>query len=136
MQSLILEMYQLWCSSSFPNCSKLDVAFINAEENWQHIFGFRDNSTELVTVNTHFYRERILVNMSEYSLKISDTTKKKFFELKFLQSYQKIWVNYCRADVSSVSHPLTCWLCISVLTKSFLSKYSKFVVDSRNAWKI
>ena len=68
---------------------------------------------ELVAWNIHFYRERILVIGTQYiknSLKISDTTNTKFFELKFFQSDQKRWENYCRADFSSVLDRLTCWL--------------------------
>ena len=78
------------------------------------------------------------------SLKISDTSKGAFFELKFFQCNQKIWQNYCRANISSVSDPLTCCLSISALTPcllsisvtrlvvylfslSFFSKYSKFM---------
>ena len=42
------------------------------------------------------------------SLKISDTTKTEFIELKFFQSDQKTRQNYCRADFNSVLDPLTC----------------------------
>ena len=36
--------------------------------------------------------------MLSKSLKISDTTKKEFLELKLFQSDQKIWQNYCLLD--------------------------------------
>ena len=42
------------------------------------------------------------------SLKISDTTKTKLFELIFSQGNQKILQKYCRADLSSVLVPLIC----------------------------
>ena len=58
--------------------------------------------------------------MLSNNLKISHTTKKEFFELKFFQIDERIWQSYCRVDLSSVSDTLTCWLSISVLTWSFL----------------
>ena len=54
------------------------------------------------------------------SLKISDTTKKEFFELMFLQINQKIWQHYCRDGLSSVLDTLTYWLATSALTQDFL----------------
>ena len=42
------------------------------------------------------------------SLKISDNTKTKFFELIFFQSDQKISKRDCRADLTTLSDPLTC----------------------------
>ena len=59
-------------------------------------------------------------SMLTNSLKISDTTKTKFFEQKLFQSDQKPLQNYCRLDLDSVMDPLTCWLYISVLTQGFL----------------
>ena len=48
---------------------------------------------ELIAVNTRFYWETIHFIGCQYvnSLKISDTTKTKFFELIFFQRDQKIW---------------------------------------------
>ena len=60
------------------------------------------------------------VNMVPKSLKICDTSKKAFMELIFLESYQKISQKHCRADLNSVSDPLTYWLSISVLIRGFL----------------
>ena len=57
------------------------------------------------------------------SLKISDTTKTKFFELKSFQSDKKIWQNYCREVFSSLSDFLTSWLSITILTEGFLAIY-------------
>ena len=54
------------------------------------------------------------------SLKILDTTETESFEEKSFQSDRKIIQKYCRADLGSVSEPLTCWLSISVLTQGFL----------------
>ena len=54
------------------------------------------------------------------SLKILDTPKREFFELIFFLNDQKIWQKFCQADLTSFSDPLTCWLCISVLTQGFL----------------
>ena len=54
------------------------------------------------------------------SRKILDTTETKFFQLKFFQSDDKVWQNYCCADFSSVWIPSTCWLFISVLTPGIL----------------
>ena len=60
------------------------------------------------------------VNMLTSSVKISDTTKKTFFELILFQTDQKISEKYCRADSCIVSDRLISWLSISVLTRSFL----------------
>ena len=51
------------------------------------------NAFELVALNTSFYRERILLISSQYvnSLKISDTTKTDFFQLKIFHSDEKKW---------------------------------------------
>ena len=57
------------------------------------------------------------------NLKISDTTKTKFFELKSFQSDKKIWQNYCREVFGSLSDFLTSWLCITILTEGFLAIY-------------
>ena len=57
------------------------------------------------------------------SLKISDTSKKEFFEVIFFLSDQKIWQIYCFADLSSLADHLTFWLSISVLTRGFLGIY-------------
>ena len=69
------------------------------------------------------------------SLKISDSTETQFFHLILFQSDQKISQKYCRADLSSLSVPLTYWLSISVLTRAFLGIYVTLlfaVYDSRN----
>ena len=52
--------------------------------------------------------------------KISDTTKKEFFEVISFQSDQKIWHKYCGGGLSNLSLPLTCQLSVSVLTQGFL----------------
>ena len=93
------------------------------------------------------------------SLKILDSTKTELFQLKFFQCDQKIWQNYCRADLSSFSDLFTCCLSMRILRRGFLgikvttlfavynfvntsamrltvfSKCSKFDVDFRNAEK-
>ena len=48
------------------------------------------------------------VNMVPKNLKICDTYEKAFMELIFLESDQKISQKHLRADLSSVSDPLTC----------------------------
>ena len=55
------------------------------------------------------------------SLKISDTSKKVLKGLISLENYQKISQKHCRADLSSGSDSLTCWLCISILIWGFLA---------------
>ena len=54
------------------------------------------------------------------SLKISSTTKKKFFDRISFQNVQKIWQKYWRADLRNLSEPLTCPVSISVLRQGFL----------------
>ena len=86
-------------------------------------FDFEIVSSELVALKTRFIEREYLssgVNDLTSSFKISDTTKTEFFELIFLESGHKIWQKYRRADWSSVSVPLTCWMSISVLTWDFL----------------
>ena len=78
---------------------------------------------ELFAIDIRFYWERILFigfNMLTNSLKISDPTKREFFELILFLSNQKIWPKYWRADRGSVSDTLTCWPSTSVLTYGFL----------------
>ena len=79
---------------------------------------------ELVVLNTRFYWERehfsSAVNMLTNSLKISDITQKKLFELIFFHTDQKIRQKYCHAALESVSDPLRCCLTIGVLTRGFL----------------
>ena len=60
------------------------------------------------------------VNMLTNRLQIIDTIKAEFLELIFFESDQKIWQNFCRADLTSVPDLLTCWLSIIVLTQGFL----------------
>ena len=60
------------------------------------------------------------VNMLTNSLKILDATKTVFFELIFFLNDQKIWQDLSRADLSSVSNPLTCWQSKSVMRQGFL----------------
>ena len=77
---------------------------------------------ELVALKTPLTDREYLssgVNMLTNSLKISDTTKREFFELIIFQSNEKIRQKYCRADLWSVSDTLTCWLFISVLMRGF-----------------
>ena len=66
-------------------------------------------------------REYLLagVNMLANSLKISDSTKIEILELISFQTDQKIWQKYSRSDLSGHSDPLTCWLSINFLTRSF-----------------
>ena len=64
------------------------------------------------------------VNMLTNSLKISDTTKTKIFQLTFLQSHRKMWQKYCD------SAPLTSWLFISVLIRDFFWHLSKLAFCS------
>ena len=85
-------------------------------------FGSEIIAFELVALNTRFYWENILVIGCQYakkSVKISDTSKKMLKGLISFESYQKMTQKHCRADLSSVSDPLTCWLCISVLIRGF-----------------
>ena len=56
-------------------------------------------------------------------LNILDTTKTLFLQLISFWSDQNIWQKYCRADLSSLSDPLICWLSMSVLTLGFLGIY-------------
>ena len=87
-------------------------------------FHFEIIAFELIALNTRLYWERIVVigvNMLTNSVKISHTTKTEFLEVISFQSDQKIRQKYCRADLSSFSDTLTCWLSTSVLTQRFLA---------------
>ena len=69
--------------TSFYKCSKFDVYFRNGETLEKLFWVFDKNAFELISLNTHFYRKKLLVIRSqcvnkEKSLKISDTTKKEF----------------------------------------------------------
>ena len=107
----------------FAKCSKPGVEFESLEKNWEYFFGFEIIAFEFVALKTHFYWERILVIRSQYVNKESHNCRyywNRTFKLKFFQSDWKIWKDYCRADLSSISDPLTCWLSISLLTRGFL----------------
>ena len=55
-------------------------------------FDFQIAATELVALNTCPYYQRYFssgVNMLTNSLKVTDTTKREFFELIFIQSDRK-----------------------------------------------
>ena len=56
------------------------------------------------------------VNMLTNCLKILDTTELDLFELIYFLNDQKIWQENCRADLSSFSDHLTCYVSKSVLT--------------------
>ena len=107
--NFFFKMFKIWCRFQkwfrkyFGCCRKLHL-------NW-----FRQTltSTEREYLSSRF-------SMLTNSLKISGTTKTKFFEQKLFQSDQKLLQNYCRLDLDSVMDPLTCWLYISVLTQGFL----------------
>ena len=93
------------------------------QESQKIFLDFEIIAFELFTLATRFYWEKILfigVNMLTNSLKISDPTKREFFELIFFFSNQEMWPNYCRADIISVPDPLTCWPSINVVTRGFL----------------
>ena len=86
-------------------------------------FDFERIAFELVPLDARFYWKRMLVmglNMLTNSLKILDTSKTEFLELIFFLNEQNTWQKSRPADLSSVSDPLTCWLCISILTRVFL----------------
>ena len=46
--------------------------------------------------------------MLRNSIKVSDTTKTEFMELKFFQIGRNILQNYCREDFINISNALTC----------------------------
>ena len=50
---------------------------------------------------------------------MSDTTKTEFSRQILIQSDQKIWQKYCRAELNNLSKPLTCWVFLSVLREGF-----------------
>ena len=78
---------------------------------------------ELVALNTHFYWQRILVTGVQYVKKKSQDFRyfqDRILGSEFFLNDQKIWQNYCRADFSIVSDPLTWSLSISILTGGFL----------------
>ena len=88
----------------------------------QSFFDFEIKAFELVSSNTRFYWERILVigcHMLTKSVKISGITETVFCEPIWFQSDEKIWHKYCLSDLCSVSDPLTSWLSISVLIQGF-----------------
>ena len=109
----------------FSKCWKFLVDFTILETNSENIFNFGDNWIWIGCVkHSVLAREReyllLGVAMLTNSLKILDTTENQSCEHNFLQKDKKVWENYCRADVSSVSDHSTCWLSISVETWGFL----------------
>ena len=91
----------------FPKVFKVLWGFWKWRKKLENLFSFEDNCIWIGCVkHSLLLREReylsSVVNMLRNSLKISDTTKTKFFELIFFQSHQKIWQNYCCAALTSV----------------------------------
>ena len=123
LQSIISETNNLWGSSSFLNYSKFYGYVGNAEKNWANISWFWGNCIWYGCVRRSLLlRENTCHRVSIFltnSLKISDHTKIKFFELILYLNDQKIWQKFCRAYLSSVSDPLLSSLSISVLTRAF-----------------
>ena len=61
--------------------------------NGEYFCVFEKIAFEEISLNTHFYRERIVAIQTQYvknSLKISDIVKKEFFEMIFIQIDKKI----------------------------------------------
>ena len=78
--------------------------------------------------------------MREYSLKVWDTDKKKFFKLISFQSNQKIWPKYFCEDLSSLSDTLTCWLSIiwiffEVFFEFEIIAFELVALDTRFYWE-
>ena len=117
MQSITPELNQLWGSSFFSKCSKFHVDFRNKKHNSENALNFGDNYTLIGYVKHSLL---LGVDMLSSSLNISETTKKEFLELKFFQIDKKIWQNYCRGDLESVSDDSTCWLSINILIPGLL----------------
>ena len=66
MQCITYEINQPWGSSLFWKCSKIDVDFTNPHQIGKISSVFQITVFELVALNTHFYRERIIVIGSQY----------------------------------------------------------------------
>ena len=112
----------------FWKCLKLTVDFENAVEKSEKIFTFLDNfiwigSSKFSLLPGKYFLSG--VNVLTSSLKISDITKKDFFQVQFSQSNEQSWQNYYRADSSSVWDPLTCWLSSGVLKRDSLDIYKR-----------
>ena len=66
--TIILEKNQLWNSHFF---SKFDVDFRNLGKNWEKLWVLDIIGLQLIALNTHFYRGRILVLRTPYVIKQS-----------------------------------------------------------------
>ena len=89
----------------------------------KYFLNFEKVAFALVLLNTRFYWEkRHFIGCQYVNKQYQDFryTKTEFFVLIFFLNHKKIWKKYCRAEVRCGSDILTCWLCISVLTRGFL----------------
>ena len=106
----------------FPGIPNFKHLLVMQKKSEQIFFDFEVIAFELLALDNRYYWERILVwgvNILTNSFKISDTTKIEYLELISFHNNQRIWQKYCHAHLSNLSDPLTCWLCISVLTRGF-----------------
>ena len=124
-------MQELWRSSFFSLCSKLDVDSRNGTKNWENDFLFSDNC--LWIGRSKFQQSRTgclssAVNVLKNTSRISHITKGNVFHISFPQSVERIWWKCSHKDFTSVWDPLICWpwkrflkrsYLESVLTKSF-----------------
>ena len=88
-ESLISEKDQLWGSSFFQKCSKLNLDFEILNENLEKAFCFWDNSIWIGCVNLSLLRWEYFssaVNMLTNSYHVLHITKKDIFQLIYFQN--------------------------------------------------
>ena len=94
MESVILEIHQLWGSSFSWKSIKFNIYFKNADKNWEKVFCFCHKCISIGSAKLSLLRRVYLcspVNVLTNSLKIFDSTKRDFFQLNYLHSHQWIW---------------------------------------------
>ena len=116
-------------------CSKVNIGFKNAKKIEEKVFLFWDNDIWIGCVSLSLFRREYMssaVNVLTNSLKILHITKREFFRLNCVQSYQWIWWRCCRSDSNIVWACLPCCLSKGPLKEDFLDNYLTTFFGVRN----
>ena len=123
LQSIISGRNRLWGWSFFSRKCKFSVDYANPDK-FEKIDNYKIIIFEFVALDSRFYWERILViGLSTCSQRVSRCPillKQNFlcwFCIRVIKFFFKKW---CRAYLSNLSDPFTCWLSICVLTQGLL----------------
>ena len=130
-----MEIHQLWWSSFFWKCSKVNLDCKNLEKYWEQKIFFWDNCIWIGCVNLSLLSKIYLwptVNVLRNGPRILHITKRGFFQLNCLDSDQWICYRCCCSDFNSKRSHLLCCLWKGPLKLDFLDIYLTAFFGVRN----